>query len=183
MSSERSQSTHRPSGPPASDPEKNVSSPGGSPKSLVRQWIDRTLEQAREADPILKKKAGIVSGWLVLSLIAVLIVVTPHCGEGGLETTARLRIQQVPGLSQAITAFYLENNGSQLWDKIELTLNDRYKLLMPSLAPGQNTVAQLNKFKDGDAWATDSIPLNTLRLRCTAGSVTFDLKTGLPIDQ
>lgn len=166
-------------------PATGVAAPSTPPNLTGRigLWVARTLAQAREADPVLKKKAGIVSTWMALSLIALLIAFTPYCGEGGLETTARLRVQEVPSLQQPITAFYLENTGSKLWDKVVLTLNDRYQLLLPSVAPGKNTVAQLDKFRDGDAWAPASTPLGTLRLDCTAGSITFDLKTGRPLTE
>lgn len=167
----------------SSPPAIGTGAPPPPPRltARLRRWFARNLAQAREAYPVLKQKAGIVSTWLALSLAAVLIAFTPYCGEGGLEATARLRVQQVPSLQQPITAFYLENSGTELWDKVVLTLNGRYQLLMPSVAPGKNAVAQLDKFRDGEAWAPATVPLGTLRLDCTAGSVTFDLKTGRPI--
>ena len=168
--------------PPATDTPDALSADAPF-KERLRAWIDRTREQIREADPVIKKKAGIVSTWAGLSLCALLIAFTPHCGDGGLQTTARLRVQTVESLQQSITAFYLENSGDEPWDKVTLTLNGQYKLLLPTIAPGENEVAQLNKFRSGDIAANHKTPLQTLRLDCTAGSVTFDLKTGQPIEE
>jgi|GEM_PF-1462402 len=182
------QPTRQPAPPTSDAPTAGKPTPDALPdnapfKERLRAWIDRTREQIREADPVIKKKAGIVSTWAGLSLCALLIAFTPHCGDGGLQTTARLRVQKVESLQQSITAFYLENNGAAPWDKVTLTLNGQYKLLLPTIAPGENEVAQLDKFRSGDISANPNTPLQTLRLDCTAGSVTFDLKTGQPIEE
>ena len=160
------QPTRQPAPPTSGAPTAGKPTPDALPdnapfKERLRAWIDRTREQIREADPVIKKKAGIVSTWAGLSLCALLIAFTPHCGDGGLQTTARLRVQKVESLQQSITAFYLENNGAAPWDKVTLTLNGR----------------------SGDISANPNTPLQTLRLDCTAGSVTFDLKTGQPIEE
>ncbi len=169
----------RPSRPPAAAKRPCPRAPGGP----LGQWRARLLSWLRQADPVLKKKACVISAWLALSLFAALITFAPYCGEGGLAATARLRIQQVQSLQRPITAFYLENTGSQLWDEVALTLNGRYQLLVPSVAPGKNAVAQLDKFRDGELPAPDDVPLDTLRLDCTAGSITFDLRTGKPLGE
>lgn len=174
--------SERPQPPSSQPPSRPPAASAGA--ALFRQWLERTREQLKAADPVLKKKAGIAGTWLVLSLAALTIALTPYCGDGVKEMDARLRIQQVARLNQNITAFYLENTGRALWDKVELTLNDSYQLLMPSVAPGQNMVAQLDRFKkndDSNEWVPDELPLSTLRLRCTAGEITFDLRTGQPI--
>lgn len=143
------------------------------------RWLSHAREQVRTADAVLKKKAAVIGVWLLLSAAAVIIAFFPYLTDGRRPLDAKVRIQKVASLSQPIVALYLENTGTDAWEKAELTVNSRYALLLPTVLPGTNTVAQLDKFKDpdGDA-APTSMPLKTLRLSCEGGTLTFDLETG-----
>ena len=156
---------------------KAAQAPAGD--GAVGRWLSHAKEQVRSADAVLKKKALIIGAWLLLSAAAVLIAFLPYLTDGTRSLDAKVRIQKVPSLSHPIVALYLENTGKSAWEKAELTVNGRYALFIPTVQPGSNTVAQLDKFKDADGDAApSSMPLKTLRLTCTAGELTFDLVTG-----
>ncbi len=159
--------------------DAGTNSPPDSGSSTFQRWLSNAREQVRTADAVLKKKAVILGIWLLLSAAAVLIAFLPYMTDGTRALDGRVRIQEVSSLNQRIVALYLENTGTDVWEKAELTVNGRYALFIPSVQPGTNTVAQLDKFKspDGDP-APTSMPLKTLRLSCTGGELTFNLETG-----
>jgi hypothetical protein len=146
-------------------------------KTIALEMID----DFRASDRFFKYKAGVVAGWVLLS-VATLFIACPPAREGSSnELDASVRVQQVSALDRQITTLVIENQSSDDWEVVLLKLNNVYSAALPSIAAGKSVPVQLSKFSDtGGKTPPDNLRPQKLELRCSEGEATFDLSAPKP---
>ncbi|MGI5863600.1 MAG: hypothetical protein ACOX6T_16305 [Myxococcales bacterium] len=147
-------------------------------KSMVLEIV----EDFRASDRFFKYKAGVVAGWVLMSLVS-LFVACPSSKqvEDTNELNARVRVQQVDALDRKITALYVENRSDVDWEVVLLQLNSTYHAAVPAIPAGRRAVVQLDKFSGLDGKTPpESLRPQKLEIRCTQGEATVLLTEGAP---
>jgi hypothetical protein len=146
-----------------------------SPKGgLLTRLIDGTLRRGSDLatdfssqDRYFKVQAGLVVGWLLISLITIGAVA--HSGSSGNRLGAEVRAEQAVGGA----LLFVSNTSDSRWTDITYRLNGDYTYRQATLAPGDHAALPVGRFRKGGitgSRAPQDLAPQTLTISCRQGS-------------
>jgi hypothetical protein len=94
-------------------------------------------------DRYFKMQAGLVTGWVLISLLTIGVVA--KAGNWGNHLGAEVRAEQAVGGS----LIFVTNTSGARWTDITYRLNDEYIYRQATLAPGDHAALPVGRFRKG----------------------------------
>lgn len=97
--------------------------------------VKELVQDFRGSDQYMKAKAGIVGGWILISLISLIIA----CPSRGVQTTdlgARVTVLPNEDRLQAAPSMTVNNTDEDAWEDVVFTVNGKYKAIVDKIDAG-----------------------------------------------
>jgi hypothetical protein len=110
-------------------------------KGIATDLAAGVSESYRKATPSKRYRVGFVGGWVLLSLVALLVAFWTH------EADARAAVTDTPLVGRVVS---INNTTDENWTDVTLTLDGGWVYFVRTIRPGQNVGILVTKFaKDG----------------------------------
>jgi len=97
--------------------------------------LKEKLQEFRESDQYFKAKAGIVGGWVLMSLLSIVIA----CPGQGIETAefgARITVLPNEDRPTAAPSLTVQNTDDEPWENVIFLVNGKYQAIVPKIDSG-----------------------------------------------
>ena len=141
-------------------------------KAIAQEFID----DFQASDKYFKYKAGVLSGWVAMSLLT-LALACPSASQGPSNSlSAEVKVSQVATLESSRSVLLIQNKSADPWSEVRLTLNGSYTTALPAVVAHGKAVIEVRKFigADGNPPPTEMKPTR-LEIRTLSGETSVDL--------
>jgi hypothetical protein len=139
------------------------------------------VQDFRGSDQYVKAKAGIVGGWILISLISIIIA----CPSRGVQTTdlgARVTVLPNADRPQAAPSMTINNTDEDPWEDVVFTVNGKYKAIVDKIdAGGIITLTPKSLLSAKGAMPSDERFINA-EMRTKDGKAEL-VKDGMPVTE
>ncbi|WP_224362299.1 hypothetical protein [Hyalangium versicolor] len=173
------------SGPVAKKPEgpvgKRLSSEASNQFLNALAMAKELVQDFRGSDRFLKAKAGIIGGWIFISLVSIIIA----CPSRGVQTAALgARVTVLPNADrpQAAPSLTVSNTDEDPWEDVVFTVNGKYKAIVDKIDAGAIfTLTPKSLLSPGGPMPSDQRFLNA-EMRTKNGKAEL-VKNGQPLTE
>ncbi|WP_224248900.1 hypothetical protein [Hyalangium gracile] len=123
--------TKKPEGPVG----KRVASEASNQLLNALSVLKELVQDFRGSDRFVKAKAGIIGGWIFISLVSIIIA----CPSRGVQTTdlgARVTVLPNADRPQAAPSLTVSNTDEDPWEEVVFTVNGKYKAIVDRIDSG-----------------------------------------------
>lgn len=134
----------------------------------VRRSVLGFLEEARGWEPAFRWKAGIVAGWIALSLVCLQVATS------GPQTAPSNSLGAYVALTRTAMGWGLlvENQSSRRWEAVEVVVNGRWTHRRETIDPDEKVVLGPFQFLQGDENPPADLPIESVSVHTRRGSAT-----------
>ncbi|MBN1205626.1 MAG: hypothetical protein JXB05_11970 [Myxococcaceae bacterium] len=97
--------------------------------------LKEMLQDFRTSDRFFKYKAGIVGGWVFISVLSI-VIACPGQGLKTAELGARVTVLPNPDRPQAAPSLTVTNTDEDPWENVVFTVNGKYKAIVDKIDAG-----------------------------------------------
>jgi hypothetical protein len=143
--------------------------------------IKEMLQDFRGSDRFVKAKAGILGGWVFISLLSI-VIACPGQGVKTAEFGARVTVLPNADRPQAAPSLTLTNTDEDPWENVVFTVNGKYKAIVDKIdAGGILTLTPKSLLSPTGPMPSDERFLN-VEMRTDDGKAEL-VKEGVPLSE
>lgn len=123
------------------------------------------LKDFQRRDRFTKYKAGVLAGWIALSVACFFVA----CPQGGLQADNALDARLVLNTLGGRTVIMIVNDGDDPWTEVTVVVNGRFRASTDRVAPGGNLTLSAKQLLAGGEAAPNDLTVRDLELRADEG--------------
>ncbi len=132
----------------------------------IGDFFRNFIEDFKESTRLFKIKVGLVGGYVVICLATVIVFIPPDDTN---QIDSAIRVREADSLVGG-RFLKIHNQSSDVWRKVKLTLNERYKANWVKIRAGKSRTIFLNRFVDDRGNKPDAgLRKIKLRIDCNEG--------------
>jgi hypothetical protein len=161
------------------DDARSKGDSGTGMSSLIGTVADRArraaadgAESYRRSSRHQRMRAGVIGGWILLSLLAVWIAFPASGPSNSLGADVHVLKESLVGGEQLL----VRNESTDIWTDVVLTLDGSWRNEQRTIRPHDQVVLSPSQFRRGEEAAPRDLKPRTLTIECRQGRTRFDLR-------